>query len=154
MTTKEETTMEETVQDPAAVLAELRRAQDDLKALRAELNEAKTGREAAEKALEENTPDEWKKRALTAETRVALSSQGIKDVDRLINYVGTDGLDFDDNGKITGLDERMTQLKKDLPEVFDAKRRAGGKGDIFANDVAEVKQDPFREAIKNSLHGG
>lgn len=126
----------ESVQNPEAVLAELRRLQEDFKSLKAErdklVKEAETLRESAKE-------DVWRLRALAAETKTALNSQGIKDVDRVMKYVNTDGLDFDENGKLTGLDERLAEWKKDLPEIFDAKRRAGGKGDIFADSPAEAK---------------
>jgi chromosome segregation ATPase len=134
------TTTDEQVQDPAAVLAELRRAQQDLKDLRTELRSLKDEKDALEKKAESFNEDTWRLRALTAETKAALNSKGIKDADRLIPYIGTDGLDFDDEGKLTGLDERMKKLETDLPEVFNPKVRAGGKGDIFANDVADHRK--------------
>lgn len=141
----------EEVQDPAALLASYNALKDDVKVLRAQLTETQKAREDAEKALEDNTPDEWRNRALTAETKVALNSQGIKDADRLVKYVGTEGLDFDEEGKLTGLDDRLKQLKTDLPEIFDAKRRAGGTADIFADSPPNAQADPFREAIHQSL---
>ena len=128
--------VKEEVKNPEAVLAELRRAQEDLKKVRAELKDAQTERDSAVQKLESNSPDEWRKRALTAETKLALHNQGIKDADRLMPYVGTEGLDFDEDGKVVGLDERLTKLKADLPEIFDPKVRAGGKGEIFADTPA------------------
>lgn len=144
-------TATETVQNPEAVLAELRRAQEDLKALRAEVRTITEQKEALEKAAEGLKDDTWRLRALEAEAKAALQSQGLKDTDRLMPYVGTEGLDFDENGKLTGLNERIEQLKKDLPEVFDAKRRAGGKADIFGTDPAEAKVDPLRQAVHQAL---
>lgn len=134
----------EEVQNPEAVLAELRRAQEDLKGLRAELKSleaAKTEAESALETLRSAGPDEWKVKALLAETKVALGNQGIKDVERLMPYVGTDGLDFDETGKVTGLDDRLKKLKVDLPEIFDPKVRAGGKADIFANDSVNTPKN-------------
>lgn len=118
--------MEEEIKDPAAVLAELRRAQEDLKALRSENRSLKT-------QVEANDPTEWKKRAIKAEAKLALGSQGIKDADRVMKYVDLDGVDFDENGDLTGLDDKLTQVKADLPELFDVKRRVGGRADIFAD---------------------
>lgn len=141
----------EEVKNPEAVLAELRRAQEDLKALRAEHTALGQERDALKKSVEEDT---WRAKALLAEAKNALGAQGIKDADRLMPYVGVDGLDFDDDGKVTGLDERLTQLKKDLPEIFDPKRRAGGKADIFADNSVEQKTDPLRESVRNVLNGG
>lgn len=133
------------VKDPQGLLAAYEKAKADLVALRNE-NKALTEQMAT---LNEN---EFRARALKAETKLALQAQGIKDVDRLMPYIGTEGLDFDADGKVTGLDDRLTSLRKDLPEVFDPKVRAGGKADIFANDSVEVKQDPFRAAIHNALN--
>lgn len=138
-------TDENEVRDPAGLLAAYNKAKEDLVSLRTEY-----------KALEDKvagmSTDEFRLKALSAETRLALQAQGIKDVDRLMPYIGTDGLDFSEDGKVTGLSERMDALRKDLPEVFDPKVRAGGKADIFANDSVEVKQDPFRAAIHNALN--
>jgi len=41
----------------------------------------------------------------------------------------TSKLDFDDNLEIIGLDDQLEQLKKDFPEIFDAKVRVGGQAD-------------------------
>lgn len=130
----------EEIKNPEAVLAELRRAQADLKELRSTLKSLETERDTLKSQVETLSADEMRLRALTAETKLALSAQGIGDVDRLIKYVGTDGLDFGEDGKITGLDERLTSLREDLPEVFDAKRRVGGKADIFADTNVETKK--------------
>lgn len=143
----------EEIKDPAAVLAELRRAQEDLKSLRAEHAQLQSDLESAREAVK--APDEWKSRAINAETKLALNAQGIKDTDRLMKYVGTDGLDFDaESGKLTGLDERMKQLRADLPEIFDPKRRVGGKADAFADKPAAAKENPLREQVRMALTGG
>lgn len=133
------------VRDPAALLAAYEKAKADLVALR---NEHKALQEQVANA----TPDEFRAKALAAETKLALQAQGIKDADRLMPYIGTEGLDFGEDGKVTGLSERMEALRKDLPEVFDPKVRAGGKADIFANDNVEVKKNPLREAVHNAMN--
>lgn len=120
------------IRDPDGLLKAYEQAKADLVALRTE-NKTLTDK------VESLSGDAMRNRALTAETKLALQEQGIKDVDRLMPYIGTDGLDFDENGKVVGLDDRLTNLRKDLPEVFDPKVRAGGKADIFANDSVEHK---------------
>lgn len=132
------------IKDPAGLLAAYTKAKEDLVNLRNE-NKALT------KQIEEVNTDEFRGRALKAETKLALQAQGIKDVDRLMPYIGTEGLDFDEKGQVTGLDDRLKALQKDLPEIFDAKRRVGGKADIHANGEVETKVDPFRQAIHNAL---
>lgn len=139
----------EAVQDPQAVLAELRRAQEDLKSLRAEMQSVTEERDSLKEAVGKEDP--FKGKAIEAETKLALQGLGFNDPDRLMRYVGKEGIDFDDKGGLTGLNERIEQLKSDLPELFDHKRRVGGKADIFANDSTEVKQDPFRAAVKQAL---
>lgn len=146
--------MEEEVKNPEAVLAELRRAQEDLKALRAEVQSLTTERDSLASKVESSKDDVFRARALAAETKLALNAQGIKDTDRLMKYVGTDGIDFDDEGNVTGIDERLKALRADLPELFDVKRRVGGKADIHANDAVEAKQDPLRAAVHAAVNGG
>lgn len=141
----------EQVQNPEAVLAELRRAQEDLKSLRAEMQSLTEERDSLKTAVDEAGENPFKDKAIEAETKLALQGLGFSDPDRLMRYVGKEGIDFDDKGGLTGLNERIDQLKSDLPELFDPKRRVGGKADIFANDSAEVKQDPFRAAVKQAL---
>jgi len=145
--TAEEAGTEE-VKNPEAVLAELRRAQEDLKNLRAELQSLTEERDSLKRAVEESP---FKDKAIEAETKLALQDLGLSDGDRLIKYIGKDGIDFDENNNLSGLTERIESLKADLPELFDVKRRVGGKADIFANDTAEVKQDPLRTAVKQAL---
>jgi predicted nuclease with TOPRIM domain len=144
---------EEEVKNPEAVLAELRRAQADLKNLREEFNALKAEKDTLVEQLEAEggNTTAMRQKAIEAETRRALAAQGIKDVDRLMRYVGTDGLDFDDQGKLTGLDERLNTLKTDLPEVFDPKLRVGGKADIHA-DTAATNPDPLREAVRAAIN--
>lgn len=134
----------EEVKDPAGLLAAYTKAKEDLVNLR---NENK----ALQKQIEEVNTDEFRARALKAETKLALQAQGIKDVDRLMPYIGTEGLDFDDKGAVTGLDDRLKALQKDLPEIFDPKRRVGGKADIHADSPAEQKRDPLRDAVHSAL---
>jgi len=130
----------EEVKNPEAVLAELRRAQEDLKNLRADLKALTTERNNLKAAVEEAQKNPFKDKALEAETKLALQGLGLNDPDRLIRYIGKDGIDFDENGGLKGLNERIEQLKADLPELFDVKRRVGGKADIFADNSGEVKK--------------
>jgi hypothetical protein len=126
----EEVSMEEEVKSPEAVLAELRRAQEDLKALRLENKTLKSDAET-------NDSDAWKKRAVKAEAKVALANQGLKDTDRVLKHINLDNVDFDEEGNLKGLDESLETFKSDFPELFDVKKKVGGKADIFADDAAQ-----------------
>lgn len=142
--------MEEEVNDPQAVLAALRAAQAEIKRISGEREELKKEMEALQESMKE---DEWRNRALMAEVRSDLTRRGLKDADRLIKVLGTDGIDFDAEGKVTGLDERISAATKDYPELFDPKVRAGGKADAFANNTAEPQVDPLREAVHRAVNG-
>lgn len=120
----------EEVKNPEAVLSELRRAQEDLKTLRAENKKYKD----AEERLKAN-PDPYKDRAVDAEIKLALRDLGFKDAARLLKFIDREGIDFNDEGELVGLKENVEKLKKDLPELFDVKRQVGGTADIFADSV-------------------
>lgn len=141
----------EEVKDPQAVLAALRAAQDEIRRISSERDEVKKSMESLQETINN---DEWRNRALMAEVKSSLTNKGLKDAERLIKVLGTDGIDFDENGKVTGLDERISEATKDYPELFDPKTRAAGKADAFANGPAEPVSDPFRAAIHNAVTGG
>lgn len=134
---------ENEVRDPAALLAAYNTLKADMKATAEE-------RDSLKKQVQSLSKDEFRLKALTAEAKLALAQQGIKD-ERAFKLVGTEGLDFGEDGSVTGLKERVAELTKEWPEVFDAKRRAGGKADIHAKDNAEVKEDPMRSAVQSAL---
>ena len=58
-----------------------------------------------------------------------LSAEGLKDPHRFVKYIDRSKLEFNDDLEITGFDEQFEQLKKDFPEIFDAKLRVGGQAD-------------------------
>ena len=150
--TREETTMEETeVRDPAGLLSAYNNLKEEIKRISAERDSLNKEKEALVQAAND---DVWRTRALSAEIKSELSNKGLKDADRLIKILGTDGVDFDEEGKVTGLDDRLKAATKDYPELFDPKVRAGGKADAHANTPAESKTDPFRDAVHNAIHGG
>lgn len=139
--------MDEEVENPQAVLAALRAAQEDLKKLRVKYDELKADADT----LREAGSDLYKKRALLAEMKATLNESGVKSVDKVSKYIDIDKLDFDEDGNVTGLDETLQQLREDLPQIFDPKVVAGGKADVFAEGVVEPKVDPIRAAVRNAL---
>jgi hypothetical protein len=135
--TEEVKTSEETeVQDPDKLLAMYRELQADVVTLRKE-------KKALEEQLEttdEEAVSKWKSRAIKAEAKVNLEAQGIKDADRILKYLNLEGVDFGDDDKLTGFDEKVSEVKKDFPELFDVKRRAGrSSADIHEQKPAEQK---------------
>lgn len=143
----------EEVHDPEGLLKAYREAVEDLKVGRDRIKALEAERDTFKQQIESFEPDAWKPKAVTAEIKLALERQGIKDVERLMPYIGTDGIELSEDGKLVGLDDRLTSLKKDLPEVFDPKVRAGGKADIFATGPIEPHVNPLKQAVHRALNG-
>lgn len=119
------------IKDPEAFLAAYYAAMDDAKETRAEV---KRLREQAEEAGSDEEISKWKSRALKAEAKSNLERQGIKDPERILKYINLDGVDFDEDGAVTGLDDKVNEVKADFPELFDAKRKASrASADIHAD---------------------
>lgn len=135
---------EEEVKDPQGLLKAYNKLRDDLR-------EISTERDTIKTQLEEMSSDGFKARAIGAEARLALHRTGVKDIERVMKYINVDGIDFDDKGAVKGLDDKVNEIKKDLPEIFDVKRRVGGKADIHATNEVETKQNPLRDAVHNAF---
>jgi hypothetical protein len=149
MSEREETTMDE-VRDPQGLLTAYNNLKEEIKRISAERDSLTKEKEALEAASKDNA---WRNRALLAEVKASLTNKGLKDADRLLKVLGTDGIDFDDEGNITGLDERVKEATKDFPELFDPKVRAAGKANAHASETVETKRDPIREAVSSALTG-
>lgn len=72
-------------------------------------------------------------RALTAEAKLRIAALGVKDTERFAKYIDFSKVQIDDEDNITGLDEQIDGLKGDFAEVFDPKRRVGGRVDAAAD---------------------
>lgn len=140
--------MSEEVNDPQALLTAYNNLKEDVRKLSAERDELAKANEALQAASKD---DVWRTRALEAEVRSALAGQGVKDVEKVLKHVKIEGLDFDENNKVTGLDEKLKELRQDLPSVFDPKARAGGKADIHEKDTSVTSGDPMRDLIRNAM---
>lgn len=128
----------EDIQNPEAFLRAYRKMKDDLRDLRAE-NKSLTQQI---ESVDEDAVTKWKERAVKAEAKLNLEGQGIKDADRILKYVSLDGVDFDEEGNLSGLDDKLEGIKTDFPELFDTKRRAGrNSADIHADTPANTQKD-------------
>lgn len=129
----------EDIKDPEGFLKEYHKARNDLTELRAENKRLTT-------ELESKSDDEagkWKDRALKAEAKTTLEAQGIKNAERILKYLDLEGVDFDDEGNLTGLDDKVTEVKTDFPELFDTKRRAGrNSADIHDQNPSKRELSP------------
>lgn len=122
------------IEDPKAVLDALNRAKNDAKKFREE-------KEKLENDL--NTKDqlvaEYSGKLLREKIKSEFEKQGFKDSERLFKFVNFNELEFDEEYNIVGFDKQFQQLKKDFPEIFDAKLRVGGQADGAANTVVNTK---------------
>lgn len=117
-------TNEVTIEDPKAVLSALERAKSD----------AKKNRERAEEleaiVNERNTTiAQFSEKLLTQKIAQKLNLEGISDPDRVLKFMDTKSISFDDEFNLVGFEDQFEALKSDLPEVFDAKLRVGGQAD-------------------------
>lgn len=123
----------------------LERYKKENKKFREERDEYKAAAEAGE------VNEKFKSAALTAEAKLRLSSEGIKDPDRILKYLSFDGVEFGEDGKLSGLDEKINTVKSDFPELFDNKRRVGGKIDAAASSPVKPENDPLKTAVDRAL---
>lgn len=130
----ENKTEEAEIKDPAGLLKAYEKAKNDLVELRNTLKEAQGELATLRESTSPEEVAKWKERAIRQAAKTAIESEGIKGADRLMKYLNLEGVDFDENEKLTGLDDKLGEVKKDFPELFDAKRRAGSQSaDIHAS---------------------
>jgi len=58
-----------------------------------------------------------------------LSKHNIANTERILKFVKFEGLTFDDEFNVLGLDDQIKELKSDFPELFDPKLLVAGKAD-------------------------
>lgn len=118
----------EEIKDPAAVLAALERAKADAKKYREELEALQAEHEPLKEELE----------GLRSTLKDSAIKRAIKDAgaepDRVMKFLKTEGITYED-GDLSGFDEAFDTLKNDLPELFDAKRRVGGRVELETPDA-------------------
>jgi uncharacterized protein (UPF0264 family) len=85
----------------------------------------------------EEVESEWKKKAIASEAKAALNATGVKDADRFFKYLDLSNVDYDEEGQLVGLDDAVTTITTDFADVFDPKKRVGGKADIHTKGATE-----------------
>lgn len=141
--------VEEEVKDPQGLLKMYRELQEDISNLR---KEHKALTEELE-ATDAEAVAKWRERAVKAEAKVSLEGQGIKNAERILKYVDFDGVDLDDEKGLTGFDEKLEGIKKDFPELFDAKKRAGrSSADIHADSPAKKEMTGTEAQVARLFH--
>lgn len=123
-TEKTQENSEAVIEDPKAVLAALERAKNDAKKFREEKEKLEIDLNSKDQKIAE-----FSGKLLREKINQKLSAEGLKEADRFIKYLDVNKMEFDENLNILGFDEQFEQLKKDFPEIFDAKVRVGGQAD-------------------------
>lgn len=127
--------LEEMTQDD---VDNMQKALDDFKKENQKFREQRDEWKTKAENSEVNTT--LKERVLKAEAKLRLADSGIKDPDRIIKYLKFDGVDFDEEGNLTGLDDSIETVKGDFPELFDPKRRVGGRVDAAADSPVKTEK--------------
>lgn len=122
------------VSEKETMQAALDRYKTENKKFRDQRDEYKTAAESneANKTLRE--------RALKAEAKLKVAGLGVKDPDRIVKYLSLDGVDFEEDGSVKGLDDAINGVKGDFPELFDPRRRVGGQVDAAADNPARIEK--------------
>lgn len=115
---------EVTIEDPKAVLAALDRAKGDAKKYREQAEALQIDLDSKDQTIAE-----YSGKLLRQKIKEKLASEGIKDPARVMKFINTAELGFDEEFNVVGFETQYEQLKTDLPEVFDAKLRVGGQAD-------------------------
>lgn len=123
------------IRDPKAVLEALDKAKAEAKKFRLE-------KEALEQQIQESSAkaSQVQSKLINEQINKHLASLGIQNGDRLTKYIKMDQLKLNDEYAVEGLDEQITTLKADFPELFDPKFIVGGKADSGNTNSAEVPQ--------------
>ena len=123
-TEEQVTTEETTLNDPKAVLAALDRAKSDAKKFREEKEKLEVDLNSTNQKIAE-----FSGKLLHEKVLQKISDEGVKDPRRLLKFMDLTKFEFDDNFDVVGFDSQFSQLKEDLPEIFDPKLRVGGQAD-------------------------
>lgn len=115
--------MSEEIKDPEAVLAALERAKADAKKYREELEALQAEHEPLKAELD-GLRGQLKDNAI----KTAIRNAGA-DPERVTKFLNADSIAYRD-GSLEGFDEAFGALKNDLPELFDPKRRVGGRVEL------------------------
>lgn len=137
----EEVKKEVEIRDPQGLLDAYEKAKSDLVALRARET---TLQKEVDDLKEANSPEaleKWRDRAIKQSVLAALQGDGVPNPERILKYMKLEGVDYDDKDELTGLDDKLNEVKADFPELFDKKRRAGRQDvNIHGDNPASVSK--------------
>ena len=135
------------IRDPKAVLEALDKAKAEAKKFRLEKEALET-----EITNTKSKISEVQSKLIKEQINRNLSSLGISHADKLTKYIKMDVLSLTDDFEVVGLDEQISSLKTDFPELFDPKFIVAGKGDggiTSAVDIPKTATDLQAKMILN-----
>jgi hypothetical protein len=112
------------IRDPKAVLEALDKAKAEAKKFRLE-------KEALELQINETSAkaSQVQSKLINEQINKHLSSLGIQHGEKLFKYLKLDNITLNEDYEVSGLDEQISTLKLDFPELFDPKFIVAGKAD-------------------------
>lgn len=128
------TEKEITIEDPIAVLSALDRAKADAKKFREEKEKLES-----DLNVKVGIINDYNNKLLQNTVKSRLEKDGIENPERLLKFVDFEKLQLDAESNLVGFEDQLEGLKADLPEIFDAKLRVGGKADGAASTSVSTK---------------
>lgn len=122
------------IDDPKAVLEALDRAKNDAKRFREEKERLENDLTTRDQLV-----SEYSNKLLKEKVKTEFEKQGIKDSERFFRFIDLNQIKLDDEYNLIGFDDQFSAIKKDFPEIFDAKLRVGGQGDGAASTSISTK---------------
>ena len=124
METNNEEQNEVVIEDPKAVLSALERAKGDAKKFREEKEQLEVDLNSKNQII-----SEYSGKLLREKVMQKISKEGIKDPQRVLKFIDLSKLEFDEDFEVIGFEDEFSNVKQDLPELFDPKLRVGGQAD-------------------------
>jgi hypothetical protein len=122
------------IEDPAAVLGALERAKAEAKKFREEKEKLES-----DLNVKVGIINDYNNKLLQNTVKSRLEKDGIENPERLLKFVDFEKLQLDAENNLVGFEDQLEGLKTDLPEIFDAKLRVGGKADSAASTVVNTR---------------
>jgi hypothetical protein len=122
--TNNEEQNEVVIEDPKAVLSALERAKGDAKKFREEKEQLEVDLNSKNQII-----SEYSGKLLREKVMQKISKEGIKDPQRVLKFIDLSKLEFDEDFEVIGFEDEFSNVKQDLPELFDPKLRVGGQAD-------------------------
>lgn len=119
----------------------LKKDVEDLRSSVKAMEKEKSELEKQLEGLSEEAVSKFKEKAIRQEIRSKLVEDGVPNPDGVLKYLDLNGVDYDEDDNLTGVDDKLDALKTDLPLLFDKKARAGRSSvDIHADKPAKAEK--------------